>query len=202
MTFYGIEIGEKPTLQQIEVYIAEKGFCIEPQDVYDHYEKMGWKTKKKTPLVSVEAMVNSYNGVHVMLQMKSKKRLEKATRFLEKAEEMSKGGVIDRECAKEDIKWSKKEILQAKNKLKEISKQNKKPKIFSPYSKQLKDNRWKAFRDFVFSVRGKKCEICGSTSILSVHHIEYKKGAKAWEYTVNDVMVVCSQCHSKLHGKC
>jgi 5-methylcytosine-specific restriction endonuclease McrA len=65
--------------------------------------------------------------------------------------------------------------------------------------KKLKDEKWKAFRWFVMKVRGEKCETCGSTENLQVHHLKYKK-VKAWEYTCNDVIVVCRDCHKRLHG--
>ena len=68
------------------------------------------------------------------------------------------------------------------------------------YNEQLKDPRWKAFRQFVFAVRGCKCEVCGYTENLQVHHPKYIKGRAAWEYTCNDVVVLCDKCHKKVHG--
>ena len=67
------------------------------------------------------------------------------------------------------------------------------------YEEQLKDKRWLSFRRFIFDVRGSKCEKCGSTTHLQVHHNHYIKGRSAWEYTCNDVMVVCRKCHRKIH---
>lgn len=68
------------------------------------------------------------------------------------------------------------------------------------YDEFLQDPRWKAFRQFVFSVRGRKCERCQSSGNLQVHHIKYKEGLLPWEYTCNDVMVLCRGCHEKIHG--
>jgi 5-methylcytosine-specific restriction endonuclease McrA len=79
-----------------------------------------------------------------------------------------------------------------------IASENKVP--YSPYSEKLKDKKWKAFRNFVFVVRGCKCEMCGATQKLQVHHPKYVKGRKAWEYTCNEVVVLCEQCHRKAHG--
>ena len=73
-------------------------------------------------------------------------------------------------------------------------------KEYTPYEKQLKDKRWEAFRKFVFVVRGKKCEMCGGTHILQVHHPKYKGGRLAWEYTCNEVQVLCKECHEKVHN--
>lgn len=71
---------------------------------------------------------------------------------------------------------------------------------FIDYSDQMSDARWKAFRKFVFAVRGSKCELCGSGKSLQVHHPKYIKGLKAWEYTCNQVIVVCRCCHEKIHS--
>ena len=71
---------------------------------------------------------------------------------------------------------------------------------YSPYNEQLKDEKWKAFRNFIFIVRDCKCEMCGATQKLQVHHPNYVKGRKAWEYTCNEVVVLCEQCHRKAHG--
>ena len=68
------------------------------------------------------------------------------------------------------------------------------------YNEQLKDPRWKAFRQFVFAVRGCKCEMCGYRENLQIHHPKYIKGRAAWEYTCNDVVVLCDKCHKKVHG--
>ena len=67
------------------------------------------------------------------------------------------------------------------------------------YNEQLKDPRWKAFRQFVFAVRGCKCEMCGYRENLQIHHPKYIKGRAAWEYTCNDVVVLCDKCHKKVH---
>ena len=68
------------------------------------------------------------------------------------------------------------------------------------YNEQLKDPRWKAFRQFVFAVRGCKCEMCGYRENLQIHHPKYIKGRAAWEYTCNEVVVLCDKCHKKVHG--
>ena len=68
------------------------------------------------------------------------------------------------------------------------------------YDQQLEDKKWKAFREFIFIVRGKKCEKCGATTWLQIHHPKYRGGRLAWEYTCNEVIVLCRDCHRKEHG--
>lgn len=92
-------------------------------------------------------------------------------------------------------------------KQKKVEKKTKKsqPKIiktkpFELYNEQLKRNEWKKFREFIFAVRGKKCEKCGASTNLQVHHLHYISGRLAWEYLPFDVMVLCGDCHKKIHG--
>ena len=63
MTFKGDRIIGKPTLTQIEIYIAEKGLFCEPQDAYDYWESKGWMTDKHREPLTLESAINSYNGI-------------------------------------------------------------------------------------------------------------------------------------------
>lgn len=98
-----------------------------------------------------------------------------------------------RELTKEE-KERKTDLDVYKNKMR-----YKKRKTF-PYSKQLKDKRWFAFREKVFKKKGRFCEICGSTENLQVHHKKYRYPLLAWEYKMKDVMVLCRRCHAEIHG--
>ena len=69
----------------------------------------------------------------------------------------------------------------------------------SPYYSQLVMPQWIAYREFIFSVRGRKCEVCGKPSNLQVHHIHYENNRFAWEYLPNEVLVVCKSCHWNIH---
>ena len=69
------------------------------------------------------------------------------------------------------------------------------------YAMSLMRSEWKAFRQFIFVVRGDSCEICGKNKELQIHHKHYIKGRKPWEYLPDEVMVVCHTCHSKLHHR-
>jgi 5-methylcytosine-specific restriction endonuclease McrA len=73
-------------------------------------------------------------------------------------------------------------------------------KNYIPYSKQLRDPRWIAYRDFILTIRGHRCEVCGATNDLQVHHLLYRKNFLAWEYSCKDVVVLCKKCHSKEHN--
>lgn len=71
----------------------------------------------------------------------------------------------------------------------------------NPYYEQLNMAQWKAFREFIFAVRGTKCEVCGKPSNLQVHHREYINNRFAWEYLPNEVIVLCCDCHRYIHQK-
>lgn len=94
--------------------------------------------------------------------------------------------------------------LPTKN-IKKIRKMNEckeklKKSKFTSYNNQLVDARWKAFRIFVLTARGCACERCGETKTLQIHHLKYIDGRAAWEYTCNEVIVLCKKCHEKEHN--
>lgn len=186
MTFYGDEIGLVPTMRQVEIYIAERGLYITPQQVFEYWDKKKWLTQKGLPVKTLEAAINVansvviqrdfYKGVKLQGKSKTKRKQEKAA--------IRKAYVGD-----------------AKRKAKEIAYESHQRTPYATYKDQLKDPRWKAFREFILKVRGCECEVCESKNYLQVHHTQYHKDAKAWEYTCNDVMVLCRECHKKIHEK-
>ena len=75
------------------------------------------------------------------------------------------------------------------------------PYKYMPYNDQLQTKEWKYFRLYVILVKGSKCELCDYNNInyLQPHHIEYKKGLMAWQYELEDMMVLCRTHHKKIH---
>lgn len=170
MKYKKVEIGI-PTIKQIQEYIEQKNFNVVAEDIYNHYKDRKWLTLKNKPMCSLEAMVNSWNGV--MLQ-RERTRIKNEKRKLARTPKTK----------------------QDKVKPKKV----KQPYVYMPYKEQLKDKRWFDFREHVFNCKGRKCEICGSTEFLQVHHLRYKKKHYAWEYKVHDMQVLCRRCHTKIHG--
>lgn len=64
---------------------------------------------------------------------------------------------------------------------------------------------WKSFRDEVISLDGEACSICGRTQkdgvVLQVHHKQYIRGFKPWEYPLELCATLCRGCHAAEHGK-
>ena len=62
---------------------------------------------------------------------------------------------------------------------------------------------WRTFRDQIIELDAHKCKDCGrgeSDVILQVHHKEYIKGRKPWEYPMRDCETLCKGCHASRHG--
>lgn len=71
------------------------------------------------------------------------------------------------------------------------------------YAELLKDGRWQIRKNEIMSRDGFKCKKCGASAhegvTLNVHHIRYYRGRKPWEYTDNDLVTLCEDCHRKQH---
>lgn len=200
MKYKGQEIPFPPTIELIRSHlILHPTIQVTPQDVIDYWESKGWKTLKGNEVKSLETAIGTCNGVYVdkkRREAKLAKRLKKEKAKLEQRESLILPPNISGKGCKSIKEVSDKLLLKECNKKqRSINTQDTGMK----YSDQLTDGRWYAFRKFIFAVRGKKCEICGSENILQVHHPHYVSGRKAWEYTCNEVVVLCSECHHKIH---
>lgn len=67
------------------------------------------------------------------------------------------------------------------------------------YAEKLKDPRWQKKRLEVMQRDGFKCQMCGDTEqTLHVHHENYRKGAKPWDYELHELRCFCEDCHEKV----
>jgi hypothetical protein len=69
------------------------------------------------------------------------------------------------------------------------------------YSDQLKTNEWKDFRENILLQYKHTCICCGANKNLEVHHLSYHNDKYAWEYNINDVVVLCRSCHENTHKR-
>ena len=176
MRYKGKEIGN-PEVWQIAEYIALKGYRLSAQAVYDKYNAKGWVNYKGKPIKSLEAIVDSQNGVMLHKERKAEKKAQRKA-----------------------LKRQKRQELLGKVLKNTRDRERKTPHKHIPYKKQLKDKRWRELRREVIEERGGKCEMCGSSSNLCVHHKAYIKGRYAWEYPKDYLLVLCNGCHRKIHG--
>ena len=69
------------------------------------------------------------------------------------------------------------------------------------YKDDLKDGRWQKKRLEIMQRDEFKCTHCGdSTKTLNVHHKEYIKGKKPWDYDNSNFLCLCETCHENIHN--
>lgn len=180
MTYRGITIS-RPTLALVDDFIKRKKYDVKADDVFAYWEEKGWLTKKGVEVKTLEASVTVYKGV-----VNARKLMEN-------------GPDVQTKKSKKARKKERKKAREAARKANAVIPLNNKVERM-PYDEQLTDPRWKAYRKFVFAVRGRQCERCGSTERLQVHHPRYRTGLLAWEYGCREVMVLCRACHMEVHG--
>ena len=67
------------------------------------------------------------------------------------------------------------------------------------YAEKLKDPRWQIKRSQTINYYGNKCEYCGSTENIHVHHRKYISGLEPWDYDIEDLQLLCADCHEQEH---
>lgn len=183
MTYKGKDIGRKPTFDQLREYIKHEGLCLDAMEIYHYWEPKFWLTKKGGRVKTLESAVNVVNSIKhcKAVREKNKQKKQKSKKTSTKLPKPSKV---------KPVKSKPVSLPQSTPRIPRMS-----------YEEQLQDDRWKAFREFIFAVRGHKCEKCGATTYLQVHHPKYIPGRMAWEYTCKEVKVLCRMCHAVVHGK-
>ena len=71
------------------------------------------------------------------------------------------------------------------------------------YAEKLKDPRWQEFRKKCFDHHGRTCTECGEDKTRGehhhIHHKRYFRDLEPWEYSMDDVTVICRECHEEIH---
>ena len=71
------------------------------------------------------------------------------------------------------------------------------------YYEKLNTEKWYSYRREVFRLKGMECETCGESKSSGphnqVHHIRYIRGREPWEYSMDQVTVLCKECHNDIH---
>ena len=223
MKYKNVEIGDKPTKEQFQEYVSRMGYILDVEYWYNKYDARGWLTKKKTPIQSLETIINVINGIVIqrrksnrdtntgkkIKQTLSPKKPSNTKKEKINAEDVVKLSLDERKKLYEKIDSIPKKGRTKQQKLirrllrrsftaqeiKEIERRKRK----EYYNRLLEDKRWKEFRLKVLSERGNKCECCGGTDILQIHHTFYISGKMPWEYDINDMRVLCQKCHQRIH---
>ena len=77
---------------------------------------------------------------------------------------------------------------------------NKKKKYFTKklYTDYLQTEYWRKVMENKIKQSGNKCQLCGSTKNLNVHHNSYEHIGNELNH-LNDLVVLCKDCHKKFH---
>lgn len=71
------------------------------------------------------------------------------------------------------------------------------PEEYKKYKNYLHSAKWKRKRQNVLKHRDNKCENCGSSKNLQVHHKTY---INLYSETLFDLELLCGECHMKEHN--
>ena len=224
MKYKNVDIGDKPTKEQFQEYVSRMGYILDVEYWYNKYDSKGWQTKNKCPIKSLETIINVINGI--VIQRRKSNRDTNTGKKIKQALSPKKSKNIKKEKANaaDVVKLSLDERKKLYEKIdsipkKERTKQQKlirrllrrsftaqeikeieRRKRKEYYNRLLEDKRWKEFRLKVLSERGNKCECCGGTDVLQIHHTFYIRGKMPWEYDINDMRVLCRTCHQRIHN--
>lgn len=72
------------------------------------------------------------------------------------------------------------------------------------YDEMLKTPEWFTYREVALEARGCCCEHCGNSyesRDLHIHHCGYDFERKPWEYRIDEVKVLCRDCHKAIHRR-
>ena len=68
------------------------------------------------------------------------------------------------------------------------------------YKDQIKHPKWQRKRFEIMERDKFQCQGCfDSETTLNVHHKEYHKNKKVWEYENKYLITLCENCHSQIH---
>lgn len=72
---------------------------------------------------------------------------------------------------------------------------------YMSYAQQLRHPNWQRRRLERLAVADFQCDNCGAIDItLHVHHPRYVRGRMAWEYSDDELQVLCEGCHGEHHA--
>lgn len=66
------------------------------------------------------------------------------------------------------------------------------------YIDYIQSKYWQKVRLELFKVRGKKCEVCGETKLIHVHHLTYEN---LFNEKPEDLQILCKKHHEEAHGR-
>jgi len=103
------------------------------------------------------------------------------------------------DCTREHIELTKEDFEYIKNSVAVFKTMNHIGSVKDNYAEYLQSKAWKQIRAMKLSAVG-KCQVCGSKYNLDVHHNSYEHVGDEKNH-LNDLVVLCRDCHSLFHSK-
>lgn len=69
-----------------------------------------------------------------------------------------------------------------------------------PYKQYLQTEYWRAVRELKLRNSTGRCEFCGSTERIHVHHETYIHRGREYDH-LEELTLACENCHNAIHGK-
>lgn len=79
-----------------------------------------------------------------------------------------------------------------------ITEEDGEEKEFVDYNEYIQSAKWKEKRNRRVAIDRYRCQKCGSTSKLNVHHLSYEH---LGDEPMEDLITLCESCHAAVHGK-
>ena len=67
------------------------------------------------------------------------------------------------------------------------------------YQEFMASDEWKHIRSLKLDLASHRCETCGGTERLDVHHLTYDRFGG--DELLTDLRVLCRECHQTVHGR-
>lgn len=106
-------------------------------------------------------------------------------------EEIIKGDFKDRVKSEKFTSYFKAEDILETNQLEQ-------PMTYRQY---LKADYWMSFRQKALEYYNNTCDWCSATSEESTLHVHHVRYGEWFDEQLEDVILLCANCHSKAHGK-
>lgn len=67
------------------------------------------------------------------------------------------------------------------------------------YDMFMQSDEWRHIRGLRLDIAGHRCEQCGTTEDLQVHHLTYERFGG--DENMQDLQALCKTCHERAHGR-
>lgn len=76
---------------------------------------------------------------------------------------------------------------------------SKEVKFVHYYNEFLSSEYWQEVRNKMLLLHNNKCQYCGSSKMLQVHHFSYNNHGDELNH-IEDLRLLCKDCHRKMHN--